>query len=83
MQSKDKKSRSNDPLGRAEDLPYRVELWYDGGSEGVERILARAVSAQLARAIFKAATSEHPNRRITLRKETRIVADSSTPRPQK
>ena len=76
MQSKDRTSRNGDPSGQAEDLPYRVELWRDGGGEGVERILARAVTVQLARAIFKAATSEHPERRITLRKGNRIVADS-------
>lgn len=79
MQNRDKKSRRDE-----EELPYRVELWYDGGGEGVERILARAVSAQLARAIFKAAATEHPGRRITLRKDARIVADSfTTPRPQR
>jgi hypothetical protein len=59
----------------AEELPYRIELWLDG-ADGVERVLARAVSAQLARAIFNAARGEHPERRITLRKGNRIVADS-------
>jgi hypothetical protein len=78
MQSKDKISRSGAPSGRANQLPYRVELWHDGAAASVERVLARAVSAQLARAIFKAATNEHPNRRITLRKGSRIVADSSS-----
>lgn len=60
----------------AEELPYRIELWFDG-SDGVERILARAVNAQLARAIFNAARGEHPERRITLRKGNRIVANST------
>lgn len=59
-----------------EELPYRIELWRDGTGEAVERVLARAVSAQLARAIFKAAQSEHPERRITLRKGNRIIVDS-------
>jgi hypothetical protein len=76
MQGKDKTSRSGAPAGRAEELPYRVELWYDGTKDSVERVLALAVSVQLARAIFKAAMDEHPNRRITLRKGNRIVADS-------
>jgi hypothetical protein len=60
-----------------EDLPYRIELWHDGSSESVERVLARALNAPLARAIFKAAQGEHPDRRITLRKGNRIIADSS------
>jgi hypothetical protein len=40
-------------------------------------VLARAVNAQLAREIFKAAQGEHPERRITLRRGRRIVADSA------
>jgi hypothetical protein len=39
-------------------------------------VLARAASMQLARAIFKAAQGEHPERRITLRKGNRVVSDS-------
>lgn len=67
---------SRPPL--AEDLPYRIELWRDGdgNGSGVERVLARAASVQLAHAIFKAVRSEHPDRRITLRDGERIVADS-------
>ena len=60
-----------------EDLPYRVELWRAEGEDGVERVLARAASMPLARAIFKAAQGEHPDRRITLSKGSRIVADST------
>jgi hypothetical protein len=41
----------------------------------VERGLVRALNAQLARAIFKAATGEHQNRRVTLRKGNRVIAD--------
>jgi hypothetical protein len=61
----------------AEDLPYRVELWRDGDGGGVERVVARAASVQLAHAIFRAVRSEHPGRRITLREGERIVADSN------
>jgi len=43
----------------------------------IERVLARAANALLARAIFKAAQGEHPGRRITLRRGSHIVADSS------
>src|SRR6185369_17166645 len=50
-----------------EDLPYRIELWHATRDE-VERVLARAASAGLARAIFKAAQGEYPQRRITLTK---------------
>ncbi|MBV9539757.1 MAG: hypothetical protein JO167_00695 [Alphaproteobacteria bacterium] len=62
-----------------EDLPYRIDLWRPGGENGggVERVLARAASMPLARAIFKAAQGEHPDRRITLSKGNRVVADSA------
>jgi hypothetical protein len=77
MQSSDKTSRSSASPGGTEQLPYRVELWHDGVGDVVERVLARALNAQLARAIFKAAAGEHPNRRITLRRGTRVIADSA------
>lgn len=60
-----------------EELPFQVELWQDGGDKGIERVLARAAAAQLARAIFKAAQGEHPERRVTLRRGKRVIADSS------
>ena len=64
-----------------EDLPYRVELWHDGEAQGsdepgIERVLARAASVQLARAIFRAAREEHPQRRLTLSQGDQIVEDS-------
>jgi hypothetical protein len=59
-----------------EELPFRVELWLED-HDGVERILARAVSAALAHAIFKAAQVEHPERRITLSNGEQIIADSA------
>jgi hypothetical protein len=61
-----------------EELPYRVELWHMDGTAAVERVLARALNLHLARAIFKAATDEHPDRRITLREGTRLIADSTS-----
>lgn len=60
--------------GDAADLPYHVELWRQGG---VERVLGRAASAALARAIFKAAMGEHPERRVTLRRGGKVIADSA------
>jgi hypothetical protein len=59
-------------------LSYIIELWQADGAAKVERILARAANAALARAIFKAAQGEHPERRITLRRGNRIIADSAS-----
>jgi hypothetical protein len=75
-QSKDKTLKSDGAAAPTEELPFRVELWHDGGHDAVERILARAANVQLARAIFKAAQGDHPQRRITLRRDNRIIADS-------
>ena len=77
MQDRADTSRTPTPFRPAEELPYRIELWPDGDGEGVARVLARAASAELARAIFKAALTEHPGRRIMLRKGNRVMADSS------
>lgn len=77
MQSKDKMSRSSIAPPETEELPYRVELWPDGVGDTVERVLARAPNVQRARAIFKAATGEQPDRRITLRRGARVIADSA------
>ena len=60
----------------SEDLPYQIELWRADANE-LERVLARAASMQLMQAIFKAAQGEHPQRRITLCKASRVVADSA------
>lgn len=59
--------------GRAEKLPYVVELW-DGA--GVEKVLARAARVSLARAIFQAAKSEYPDRRLCLRQGSKTLEDS-------
>jgi hypothetical protein len=59
-----------------EELPYRIELWLPDRS-AVERVLARAVSAELAQAIFRAAQGEYPQRRITLSKGQATVLDSA------
>jgi hypothetical protein len=61
----------------ADDLPYQIELWRDHEGEALERVLARASTAELARAIFKAAMTEYPARRITLRRGSRTMADSA------
>src|SRR5947199_136481 len=69
-------SSGPDPI-EGEDLPYRVELRDQGNQDTVERVLARAFNAPLARAIFQAAQTEHPGRRILLCRGTRVVADSA------
>jgi hypothetical protein len=61
---------------QADKLPYSVELW-DEDAHALERVLARAFSQQLARAIFRAAQQEHPDGRILLRRGSRTVADSA------
>jgi hypothetical protein len=70
-------SRSGTQSRPLEELPYSIELWHSEESDTVERVLARASSAQLAHAIFNAARNEHPDRRITLQKGSRIIADSA------
>lgn len=49
-----------------------IELWNLPRTE-VERVIARADSVVVARAIFEAAVSENPARRIVLRRGPRIV----------
>jgi hypothetical protein len=61
---------------QTEKLSYSIELW-DLDAQALERVLARAFSPQLARAIFRAAQKEHPDQRILLRRGTRTVANSA------
>jgi len=70
-------SRTDIPASASEELPYRIELWREAGRDAVERVLARALSAQLAQAMFQAAKDEHPHRRITLSMGDKILADSA------
>jgi hypothetical protein len=70
------KTRAGAATRPTEDLPYSIELWHEE-QEAVERVLARALNVQLARAIYKAARGEHPDRRVVLRKGNRLVSDSA------
>jgi len=70
-------SRTALPTSASEELPYRIELWDEAGRGEVERVLARALNAQLAHAIFQAAKGDHPNRRITLSMDEHIRADAA------
>jgi len=69
--------RSNRPSEPQKQLSYRIELCDADNADIVERVLGRALSVTLARAIFSAARGEYPERRIRLRKGSRIVADSA------
>ena len=60
--------------GASERLPYTVELW-NLPRTATERVIGRASSVVLARAIFTAAQSEHLGRRIVLKRGTKIVAE--------
>ena len=60
---------------KTEKLPYCIELWAEDTSR-VQKVLARAATASLARAIFSAACDEHPDRRLTLRQASRILDDT-------
>jgi hypothetical protein len=68
-------SRTGDP---PDDLPYSVELWDSVNRDKIERVLARACNGELAKAIFTAARDEFPERRLTLSKDGRVVADSQS-----
>jgi len=63
--------------GRAEGsakLPFRIEIWND---EELDRVLALAAHATLARAIYAAAIAEHPDRLIVLARGAKIIARSA------
>ncbi|HEY4113352.1 MAG TPA: hypothetical protein VGM17_04760 [Rhizomicrobium sp.] len=65
QQPKAKKERRTGPASASFDLPYRVELW-DERREKIERIVARAHSETLARAIFTSACEQYPGRHLSL-----------------
>lgn len=57
-------------------LPYTVELWTLART-GPERVIGRASSVVLARAIFTAAQSEHLGRLIRLRRGAQVLAETA------
>jgi hypothetical protein len=69
------KSAASGTASRAEKLPYVVEL-RDADGAAVEKVLARAARASLARAIFQAAKDEYPGRRLCLRQGSKTLEDS-------
>lgn len=60
------------PVGQR--LPYTVEVW-NLARTAPERVIGRAASASLARAIFVAAQAEHPGRRILLRRGAQVLGE--------
>jgi hypothetical protein len=62
-------------IGPTSRLPYTVELW-NLPRTARERVIGRAASAILARAIFMAAQSEHLGRRIVLRRGSQVIAEA-------
>jgi len=62
-------------VGASSRLPYTVELWTLTRSEP-ERVIGRAASAVLARAIFTAAEKEHLGRLIRLRRGSHVLAQT-------
>jgi hypothetical protein len=62
-----------------EDLPYKVEIWNDSGAS-VEQIVAVTANASIGYAAYYAATREFPDRHITLRHKSSVVARWSGPK---
>ena len=64
--------------GKAEDLPYRVEVWSDG-AQAVEQTLAMTANGSIGYAAYYEATREFPERYVVLRHKNRIVARWNPP----
>jgi len=63
------------PTAPDDPLPYRIELW-SRSSLTPGRLIGRAASMILARAIFTAATVEFAGERITLSRGIEILQDT-------
>ena len=65
------------PLGgfpaEGEDLPYKVEVWDEGGKY-VEQVVAVSDSPAIGYAAYYAATREFPGRAITLRHKSSVIS---------
>ena len=57
------------------DLPYKVEQWDDTDSH-VEELIALTGDFRVARAAFEEAVKARAGRIVTLRQQTRLLADS-------
>jgi hypothetical protein len=63
------------PPSGSSGLPYTIEVW-DLARTRPDRVLGRAASMVLARAVFTAALSEHLGRKVVLRRGSKVVAQS-------
>jgi hypothetical protein len=61
------------------DLPYKIDLWLDDACTRIEEPIATASSLKVARAAYNAAVAEKPDRMITLRNRTMVIAQSREP----
>jgi hypothetical protein len=73
----DETSRTPSPYGQfpaeGDDLPYKVEVWDEGG-KFVEQVVAISVSPAIGYAAYFAATREFPGRAITLRHKSTVIS---------
>jgi hypothetical protein len=69
-------SSANAEADGCQDLPFAVELW-DELNAAIERVIARASNQQLARAIFDSARKEYPERRVTVRRGSEMLLDTT------
>lgn len=60
------------PDDQRDDFPFSIELW-NPGKDKIDRVLALAATLSLARAMFKAARNEYPDRYITLRNGEKVI----------
>ena len=59
---------------------YSIELFREGGEgAGIESILVRHDSLSVARALYKAAVLNHPDRLVMLCDRARVLARSDRP----
>lgn len=61
------------------NFPYRVDLWMDDECSAIEEHLADLSTLKLGQLVYNAAVRAKPDRMITLRNGTRIVAQSREP----
>jgi|SRR5215472_6651384 len=67
-----KTQSGNKTQQKADDLPYRVELW-NTEKTAVELILAVTASASIGQAAFYAAAREYADRYVTLRHKQAVI----------
>ena len=56
------------------ELPFLVELWTESGA--TDRVLASASTVLIARGAYDAAVALYPHAEITLRQDTRVIAET-------